>query len=177
MDAAAARRLIEAALFSSPGPLSAAKLAGLAEGLTASDVKAAVDQLNADYERDGHAFLVAEIAGGYRLLTRKELGETLAAFFAKRSREKLSRAALETLAIIAYRQPVTRAAIETIRGVDSDHIIASLAEMGLVRISGQAEAPGRPMLYATTKKFLDHFALKSLSDLPREKDFGAMEKA
>jgi segregation and condensation protein B len=177
MEQAVTRQLIEGALFSAPGPLSAAKLSAVAEGLNVEEVKSAIDALNAGYAAEGHAFLIEEIAGGYRLLTRKELGAALAAFFARRSKEKLSRAALETLAIIAYKQPATRAAIESIRGVVSDHIIQSLTELGLIKISGQAEAPGRPMLYTTTKKFLDHFGLKNLKDLPREKDFDAMEKA
>ena len=177
MDPAHVRQLIEGALFSAPGPLSAAKLAALAGELTADDVRRAVGELNDNYRNDSHAFLIEEIAGGYRLLTRRDIGDALAAFFARRSKDKLSRAALETLAIVAYKQPVTRAAIESIRGVASDHIVTSLADLGLIRITGQAEAPGRPMLYGTTKKFLDHFGLKGLKDLPREKEFDAMEKA
>jgi len=177
MEPVKVRQLIEGAIFSSPGPLSAAKLVSLAEGLTTEDVRRVVDELNSIYEANGHAFQIEEIAGGYRLLTRKELGETLAAFFTRRAKEKLSRASLETLAIISYKQPVTRAAIESIRGVASDYVIANLTELGLVRITGTAEAPGRPILYGTTKKFLDHFGLKSIKDLPREKDFDSMEKA
>jgi len=176
VDISAVRQLVEGAIFSAPGPLSAAKLTGLADGLTVEDIKAAIDSLNENYRSDGHAFLIDEIAGGYRLLTRRELGEKLAAFFARRSKDKLSRAALETLAIVAYKQPVTRAAVESVRGVESDHIVQSLTELGLIRVTGTADAPGRPMLYGTTKKFLDHFGLKSLKDLPREKDFEAMEK-
>lgn len=171
------RRLVEGAIFSSPGPLSAAKLVTIASGVSADDVRKAVDELNASYLSNGHAFVIEEIAGGYRLLTRKELGETLAAFFARRAKDKLSRASLETLAIIAYKQPVTRATVESIRGVACDYIVAALTDLGLVKIVGTAEAPGRPMLYGTTKKFLDHFGLKSLKDLPREKEFDAMEQA
>lgn len=177
MDSSAVRRLIEGAIFSSPGPLSAAKLVTLAAGFSAEGVRQAIDELNALYRNNGHAFLIEEIAGGYRLLTLRELGEPLAAFFAKRAKEKLSRASLETLAIVAYKQPVTRAALESIRGVASDYILASLTDLGLIRIVGTAEAPGRPMLYGTTRKFLDHFGLKSLKDLPREKDFDSMEQA
>ncbi len=177
VDRALVRRLVEGALFTAPGPLSAAKLAGVASDLTAQNVRLAVDDLNAAYRAGDHAFLIEEIAGGYRMLTRKELGGPLGEFFAKRSKDKLSRAALETLASVAYKQPVTRATVESIRGVVSDSVVANLIELGLVRVSGQAETPGRPILYSTTKKFLDHFGLKSLRDLPREKDFDAMEKA
>jgi segregation and condensation protein B len=171
------RRLVEGALFTAPGALSAAKLAGLVGGITAADARGAVSELNSLYERGGHAFRIEEIAGGYRMLTRPDLSETLATFFAKRSKDRLSRAALETLAIVAYKQPATRAAVETIRGVASDSVLANLIELGLIRVSGQADAPGRPTLYATTKKFLDHFGLRSVRDLPRERDFDSMEKA
>ena len=170
------RRLIEGALFTAPGALSAAKLAGLAQGAATADVRIAVSELNSLYERNAHAFRIEEIAGGYRMLTRTVLSETLAAFFAKRSKDRLSRAALETLAIIAYKQPVTRATVETIRGVAADSVLANLIDLGLIRVSGQADAPGRPTLYATTKKFLDHFGLKSLRDLPRERDFDSTGK-
>ncbi len=177
METAEIKRLVEAALFSAPGPLSAAKLCALGDGLTNDDIRTAVDALNDNYRSDDHAFRIEEIAGGYRMLTRKEMGEALATFFARRSKDKLSRAALETLAIIAYKQPVTRASIENVRGVASDHIVSALTDIGLVKVSGQADAPGRPMLYATTKKFLDHFGLKALKDLPREKEFDSMGKA
>jgi segregation and condensation protein B len=171
------RRLVEGALFTAPGALSAAKLASLVGAVTAADVRIAVSELNSLYERGGHAFRIEEIAGGYRMLTRPDLSETLATFFAKRSKDRLSRAALETLAIVAYKQPATRAAVESIRGVASDSVLANLVDLGLIRVSGQADAPGRPTLYATTKKFLDHFGLRSLRDLPRERDFDSMEKA
>ena len=177
MEPSLLRRLVEGALFSASGPLSAAKLADLGRGVTAADVRAAVDELNANYLGDSHGFVIEEIAGGYRLLTCPELGERLAGFFATRSKDRLSRAALETLAIVAYKQPVTRAVIESIRGVASDSVISSLTEIALIRVSGQADTPGRPLLYSTTKKFLDHFGLKRLSDLPKEKDFDKMEEA
>jgi len=177
MDPSLLRRLVEAALFSASGPLSAAKLAGLAKEATPADVRAAVDELNANYTADSHAFVIEEIAGGYRLLTCGELGDRLAEFFATRSKDRLSRASLETLAIVAYKQPVTRAVVESIRGVASDSVISNLTDLGLIRVSGQAETPGRPLLYSTTKKFLDHFGLKRLGDLPKEKDFEKMEEA
>ncbi len=177
MDPLLVRRLIEGALFSASGPLSATKLCGLGKGLTPADIRKVVAELNDNYAADGHAFVIEEIAGGYRLLTCRELGERLAEFFTKRSKDRLSRAALETLAIIAYKQPATRAMIESIRGVASDSVVTNLVDLGLIRVSGQAQSPGRPMLYSTTRKFLDHFGLKSLKDLPKEKDFGKMEGA
>ena len=177
MEPSLLRRLVEGALFSASGSLSTAKLAEVSKGASAADILAAVDELNANYTADGHAFVIEEIAGGYRLLTCGELGETLAEFFATRSKGRLSRAALETLAIVAYKQPVTRAVIESIRGVASDSVISNLTDLRLIRVSGQADAPGRPLLYSTTRKFLDHFGLKRLGDLPKEKDFEKMEQA
>ncbi len=177
MDPSLLRRLVEGALFSASGALSAAKLTDLAEGATVADIRSAVDELNANYASDGHAFRIDEIAGGYRLLTCRELGDRLSVFFAVRSKDRLSRAALETLAVVAYRQPVTRALVESIRGVASDSVISNLADLGLIRVSGQADTPGRPLLYSTTRKFLDHFGLKRLEDLPKEKDFEKMESA
>ncbi len=177
MEPSLVRRLVEGALFSASGPLSAAKLAEVCSGLTAADVKKAVQELNENYITDSHAFVIEEIAGGYRLLTCRELGPQLAAFFASRAKERLSRAALEVLAIIAYKQPVTRAVVDSIRGVDSDSVVVNLTDLGLIRVSGQADTPGRPMLYSTTRKFLDHFGLKSLRDLPKEKDFEKAEEA
>ena len=177
MEPSEVRRLVEGALFSATGPLSAAKLADLEKGLTAADIRAAVDELNKIYAANAHAFVIEEIAGGHRLLTCRELGPHLARFFSTRSKERLSRAALEVLAIIAYKQPVTRAVVESIRGVASDSVVLNVTDLGLIRVSGQADTPGRPLLYSTTKKFLDHFGLKRLGDLPKEKDFEKMEEA
>ena len=171
IDIAMLRRLIEGALFSAPGPMTANKLSGLIEEAEANDIKEAIVELNAEYVSAGHAFRIEELAGGYRMLTVADLGEDLTTFFAKRTKDSLSRAALETLSIIAYKQPVTRAVVESIRGVAADSITGNLVDLGLVRVSGRSDAPGRPLLYVTTKKFLDHFGLKTLKDLPKEKDF------
>jgi segregation and condensation protein B len=177
MESAEVQRLLEGALFAASGPLSAAKLADLGKDLTAADIREAVKALNEKYTVGSHAFVIEEIAGGFRLLTARELGPQLANFFATRAKERLSRAALEVLAIVAYKQPATRAVIDSIRGVASDSVVANLTDLGLIRVSGQSDAPGRPMLYSTTRKFLDHFGLKSLRDLPKEKEFDVMEQA
>lgn len=135
-------------------PRSAAAVAGL------------VAQLNAHYEGTGASFRVEHVAGGYRLMTTSAHAGAVAAYQRDRAAHKLSRAAVETLAVIAYRQPVTRAELEAIRGVSCGDVLKSLLDRRLVTIKGRAEELGRPMLYATTRQFLDAFGLASVADLP-----------
>ena len=126
----------------------------------------AVAHLNAEYERGGRAFRIEGLSGGFRVMTLPEHAETLAEFHRSRLPGKLSRAAVETLAIIAYKQPITRAQLEAIRGVSCGEVLKSLMERRIVTIKGRAEELGRPMLYGTTKQFLDQFGLASINDLP-----------
>lgn len=132
----------------------------------------AIDRLNSEYESTGRTFAIEHVAGGYRLMTRGEYSQVVSAFHRSRAPAKLSRAALETLAIIAYKQPITKAGVEAIRGVSCGEVLKTLMDRGLVTIRGRAEELGRPMLYGTTKRFLDVFGLASLKDLPS--DPGAM---
>jgi len=125
-----------------------------------------VKSLNAEYERSGRSFRIEQIAGGYRVMTLPQYAETLAEFHRSRLSGKLSRASIETLAIIAYKQPITRAQLEAIRGVSCGEVLKSLMERRIITIKGRAEELGRPMLYATTKQFLDHFGLANIKDLP-----------
>jgi segregation and condensation protein B len=129
-------------------------------------VGAAVEHLNAQYEATGRAFRVNAVAGGYRVMTLAKYAPVLEAYHGKRERHGISRAALETLAIIAYKQPITRAGLEAIRGVQCGEVLRSLMERRLVTIVGRAEELGRPMLYGTTKAFLETFGLASVKDLP-----------
>lgn len=129
-------------------------------------IEAAIADLNRQYEATGRSFRVESVAGGYRVMTLPAFAPTLAAFHRARASGRLSRAAVETLAVIAYRQPVTRAHLEAIRGVSCGEVLRSLLERRLVTIKGRAEELGRPMLYGTTKEFLDAFGLASLKDLP-----------
>lgn len=131
-----------------------------------SAVQAAIATLNETYERTGRAFRAEQVAGGYRLMTLPQFAPVLAAFHKARGSGRLSRAAVETLAIVAYRQPITRAHLEAIRGVGCGEVLRSLMERKLVTIKGRAEELGRPMLYGTTREFLDAFGLASLKDLP-----------
>ena len=131
-----------------------------------AQVGSAVAWLNAEYGRSGRAFRIEQVAGGYRVMTLPEFAETIAEFHRSRLGAKLTRAAIETLAIIAYKQPITRAQLEAIRGVSCGEVIKSLMDRRIITIKGRAEELGRPMLYGTTRQFLDHFGLASVKDLP-----------
>jgi segregation and condensation protein B len=165
MDRESRKRIVEALVLGAPEPVSAEKIADVVPGLDADDARALVLELGREYEEQGRAFEIWEVAGGYQLRTRPEYASYLRLLHRERPL-RLSRAALETLAVVAYRQPVTRAEIEAVRGVEVDAVIRSLLERQLVRIAGHREVPGRPMLYATTKRFLEVFGLGRLEDLP-----------
>ncbi len=166
-DAALApAQIIEALLFASDTPLSAARLAELAGVGTARDVRGWIDELNARYAAAGLTFRIDEIARGFQMLTLPAAQPWVARLNLQRAQARLTDAALETLAIVAYRQPIIRADIEAIRGVACGEVLNRLREIGLVRIVGRAEIVGRPLLYGTTKKFLDVFGLADLADLP-----------
>jgi segregation and condensation protein B len=136
----------------------------------------AVELLNVNYEETGRAFRLIEIAGGYQFSTRPEYGEYVARLFREKSRRRLSGAALESLAIIAYKQPITKNDIENIRGVNCDEVLKSLLEKNLVTIIGRAESVGRPLLYGTTIDFLRHFGLPRIQDLPRPREIDELMK-
>ncbi|HZW11463.1 MAG TPA: SMC-Scp complex subunit ScpB [Phycisphaerales bacterium] len=132
----------------------------------------AVGRLNATYEETDRAFRIESVAGGYRLMTLPKYARAVAALHQQKAQNRLSKAAVETLAIIAYRQPVTRAEVESIRGVACGEVLKTLLDHRLVTIQGRAEELGRPMLYGTTRQFLDTFGLASLKDLPAVAEFG-----
>ncbi len=131
-----------------------------------ANIATAVEYLNGEYERGGRAFRIEKVSGGYRLMTLPEFADTIADYHRSRLPNKLSRAAIESLAIIAYKQPITRAQLEAIRGVSCGEVLKSLMERRIITIKGRAEELGRPMLYGTTKQFLDQFGLGSIKDLP-----------
>ncbi len=164
------RQAVEAVLLTTDRPLTSAKLVDpLREAgfeADASAIEAAIDEINAAYEAAGSVAQVERVAGGYRLMTRGEAGGVLAAFHGARASSRLSRAALETLSIVAYRQPITRAEIEAIRGVASGEVLRSLLERRMITVTGRAEELGRPMLYGTTPSFLEQFGLSKIGDLP-----------
>jgi len=156
----------EAVLFASDESLTAVRLADIV-GTSVKQLRQHIKNLNDKYQANNNAFRIEQIAGGYQMLTLSDYNHWLKKLLRVRSDTKLSPAALETLAIIAYRQPVIRADVEAIRGVQVGEIIRNLMYKGLVKIVGRAEVLGRPMLYGTTKKFLEIFGLNSLKDLPK----------
>jgi len=165
MKKAKLKKTLEALLFVSSSPISSSQIAeafGIREERMVRDV---LEELKADCVAEDRGIRIMEIAGGWRITTSSELAPVLKKWF-KGQRSRLSRAALETLSIVAYRQPVTRSEVEAIRGVNVEGALGTLLERGLARITGRKEAPGRPMLYGTTRLFLEHFGLNTLKDLP-----------
>jgi len=162
-------KLLEAALFASSTPVAAADLRAIAAHAEEGDttLEAALEELRLHYETDGHGVELVEVAGGWQILTRPEYTEAIERAQLAARPQRLSAAALETLAIIAYRQPIGRAEIEDIRGVGAGAILKSLNERGLIDIVGRGEGLGRPLLYGTTSSFLEQFALRHLEELPR----------
>lgn len=160
-------KLLEAALFASARPIPTADLAALAPEAGRAEVSAALDELREHYDVDGHGVELADLGGGWQILTRAEYTEAIERAQLASRPQRLSAAALETLAIIAYRQPIGRAEIEEIRGVSVGSLVKTLHERGLVDVVGRGEGLGRPLLYGTTDLFLEQFALRHLEELPR----------
>jgi segregation and condensation protein B len=165
--------IIEALLFVSETPLPADKIKKILETPDAKQIKQALDELLADYESRKGAFTLREVAGGFQLRTRPEYAGWIKKLV-QPGAQRLSKPALETLAVIAYKQPVIRADIEFIRGVDCGGILRMLLEKKLIRVLGRKEIPGRPMVYATTRQFLELFDLKDLKDLPSPSEIQAL---
>ena len=165
MDRSEQRRIIEALVMGAPEPISAARLAEVVPGCKPGDAKDLVNELNTEYQEQDRSFEIWEVGGGYQLRSRAEFSGYLQQLQKQRPL-RLSRAALDTLSIVAYKQPATRAEIEDIRGVDAGAVLKGLLDRRLLRIAGHREVPGRPMLYATTRRFLEVFGLESLKSLP-----------
>ncbi len=165
---------IEALLFASEAPLSLARLQEVLPETARADIQAALETLERDYAADDRAIRMQRVAGGYQLCTRPELADVVRRLFVGKRRVRLTRPALEVLAIIAYKQPTTRPEIDAIRGVGSGGVVETLLERNLVRIAGRADSVGRPLLYATTPEFLQYLGLDSLHDLPSLEELEAM---
>ena len=160
-------KLLEAALFASARPITVEELTGLDSDAGSDDVVAAIAELREHYDSDGHGVELIEVGGGWQILTRPEYTEAIERAQLAARPHRLSAAALETLALIAYRQPIGRAEIEEIRGVAVGGVLKSLHDRGLIEVTGRAEGIGRPLLYGTTPVFLEQFALRHLEELPR----------
>ena len=163
------RQIVEAILISADAPVTPGRFLALFDGLNGRHLREAIDALKAQYETSGSAFTIAEVAGGFQLATRQEYGPWLRKFH-DRNPVRLSQAALETLAIVAFKQPITRAELDAVRGVNSGGVLHTLMEFNMIRLAGRSEAVGKPMLFGTTKEFLIHFGLRSLADLPKPKE-------
>ena len=163
------KAILEALIFASPEPLTPKAMFKLLDSEPREDVQAAIAALKRDYDRPGGLQLV-EVAGGYQIVTRPDLHEWVRRLFQERSTQKLTVQGLETLAVIAYRQPVTAAEVAEIRGVNTSGVLNTLLERHLIKIVGRKQVVGRPFLYATTKEFLIRFGLNDLNDLPKVED-------
>ncbi|MBU2549650.1 MAG: SMC-Scp complex subunit ScpB [Proteobacteria bacterium] len=159
------KTIIEGLLFVAEDPLTVDRILAVMEGVPRERLEKVLDELEVEYEEMGRAFSLHHVAGGYQFRTRPDLSSYILKM-KKKSPTRLSRAALETLAVIAYRQPILRVQIEKIRGVDAGGILKTLLEKGLIRVVGRKDLPGKPMIYGTTKKFLETFDLPNLDALP-----------
>jgi len=169
--------IIEALIFASDEPLSASEIIRAIKGidgndlnLTGKNIEDAVDEINRRLENEEFPYSIKKIAGGFLFATKPEYAKYIGFLSTEKSKRRLSQAALETLAIIAYKQPITKPEVESIRGVNSDYIINSLLEKNLITIKGRAETMGRPLLYGTTDEFLFYFGLNTLADLPKPRE-------
>lgn len=165
MNADNRRAVVEALLFASSKPLSLDNLSE-ASGLEKTELKEILVSLEEEYAADHRGFTLGEVAGGFQLRSDTRFSDQIGKLFAARSRRRMTRSSLETLAIIAYRQPVTRAEIEHIRGVDSGAVLKTLLSLTMIRILGRKEGPGRPILYGSTREFLEYFGLRDIESLP-----------
>ncbi len=173
---------IEALIFASPQPVGLDELRSVLEEMfarpfTTDGLRIAIDDLRRRYDHAEHSFELVEIAGGYQFMSKGAYHQTIGTHLRQQSTKKLSRSALETLSIIAYRQPVTRSELERIRGVSCDYALQKLLEKELVTITGRAESVGKPLLYGVTDKFMDYFGLRSLAELPQPKEFKLPENS
>jgi len=175
------KHIVEGLIFAADEPITPKQLRDLVEGestngspgssgLTPQKLQALVDELNDDYERYARPYRIQAIAGGYIFATNRDVSVYVGKLHKEQSRKRLTQAALETLSIIAYKQPITKVELETIRGVNSDYIVRSLLEKDLIAIVGREQTPGRPLLYATTDRFLMHFGLNSINELPKPRE-------
>jgi len=176
MDLKERKSMIEAVLFVSGEPVTLESLKGVLD-VPEADIKQGVDELIAEYRERDRGLLILEIAQGFQMVTNPLYAKMLRRFTNTATSNKLSLPALETLAIVAYKQPLIKTEIEQIRGVNSDGVIKSLLDKRLIRIVGQKEAPGKPLLYGTTKEFLQYFGLKDLTELPTLKELTREEAA
>jgi segregation and condensation protein B len=169
-------QIIEALLFASDGPVSAKKIKEIMQDIHIPEVKKLIEGINNRYEDNKSPLQIIEIAEGYQIVTRQEYANWIAKLVQAKNTQRLTKKALETLAIVAYKQPITKLEIEAIRGVNSDAVVRTLIERNLITVVGREKAPGNPLLYGTTKFFMEYFGLEDLSHLPRLKEIDELLK-
>lgn len=166
MDSSEAKSVIEAVIFAADGPVSVDQLARVVDELDRDSIAQLIRELQQEYDSARRSFQIIEIANGFQMCTRNEYASWIKKFYTTEISTRLSVSALEALAVIAYKQPVTRAEVEEIRGVNSDSVLRTLLERNLIKVIGRKQTPGKPMIYGTTMEFLIHFGLRDLSELP-----------
>ena len=165
------KSVIEALLFASEKPLTIEQVKNVLDNLEGQQIRQLIEELRAEYEQSNRGIRITEIAGGFQMVTQPTLAVFLKKLFKGRHVERLSKPALETLAIIAYKQPVTKLEVESLRNVNVNGVVKSLLDKDLIRIAGRRKAPGRPFVFGTTRQFLEYFGLKSLEELPKIEEF------
>jgi segregation and condensation protein B len=166
------KAVVEALLFSSDKPLLIEQIKKVLDNLDANQIRRTLEELKAEYEQSNRGMRIYEVAGGFQMISATHFASFLRKLYkGPQSSEKLSRPALETLAIIAYKQPLSKMEIETLRKVNVDGVMSTLVEKNLIRVTGRKKAPGRPKVYGTTRQFLEYFGLKSLEELPKIANF------
>lgn len=165
------KAVIEALLFTSERPLTLEQIKDVLDGLDTTQIRLIIEGLMSEYEKSKRGLRVVEIAGGFQMIASPAFAVFLKKLYKERHVERLSKPALETLAIIAYKQPLTRPEIESLRNVNVDGVVKTLLEKNLIRIAGRKKAPGRPYVFGTTRQFLEYFGLKSLEELPKIEGF------
>lgn len=165
---------VEAIIFASEKPVTLEQIKKVLDNLSYAELRKIIDELKSEYQAQNRGFRITEIAGGFQMNACTAFAPFLKKLFKNRSAGKLSKPALESLAIIAYKQPLTKSEIETLRNVNVDGVMKNLADKNLIRICGRKKIPGRPFVFGTTREFLEHFGLKSLEDLPKIEDFTAL---
>ncbi|MBI4706555.1 MAG: SMC-Scp complex subunit ScpB [Candidatus Omnitrophica bacterium] len=165
---------LEALIFASDKPLTIEQAKKVLGDIDSTQIRKVLEELKTDYEVHGRGIRITEVAGGFQMITSPVFASFLKKLFKERHTDRLSKPALETLAIIAYKQPLTRLEIESLRNVNVDGVMKSLADKNMVRVVGRKKIPGRPFVYGTTRQFLEYFGLKSLNELPKMEDFSSL---
>lgn len=168
------KTVIEALLFASEKPLTLAQIRGALDNLDADLVRQTLEELKSEYEGSQRGIRICEVAGGFQMITSPELSQFLKKLYKGRLMERLSKPALETLAIIAYKQPITKFEIQSLRNVNVDGVMKNLLDKNFIRICGRRKTPGRPFVFETTGQFLEYFGLRSLDELPKMEDFSKL---